>query len=133
MIYWFAFIVLELRRNYLIIERDKKRPNYLGSFIFRAFCWLVCTVLTYKEKFDPAVIGVVAYIPYVVFCITSFWVLFSPILALSRKKKQWWKYRGKNSGWLSKLPGYIYWPLKGIALLIFLYLLFNPSKLFIWL
>src|SRR3546814_12647066 len=84
MIYLFLFIILELARNYVLIEKRKIRPNYPGSFVLRAFFGLLCIILTY-EDFDPLVNGL-DYWPFVVFECTSFWLLFDPILNLARKK-----------------------------------------------
>ena len=114
MIYWFLFIPLEVYRNYFLIEKRKVRPNYLHSFIFRAFFGLLCLILTYPYTFDPVVNGL-EYWPFVVFECSSFWLLFDPTLNVIRGKPVF--YKGKTSCWLDSLNHIIYWTLKVCALI----------------
>lgn len=125
MIYWFLFILLEVLRNYVIIEKRRIRPNYGGSFCLRAFFGAVCLIIA-NPDFDPLVNGR-EYWPFVVFECTSFWLLFDPLLNLSRKKPLW--YKGKNSGWLDKLPVGVYWSLKILALIGSIFAISNLTKL----
>lgn len=111
MIYWLTFILLEVYRNYVLIEKRRIRPNYGGSFVFRAFFGLLCLILA-NPDFDPLVNGL-DYWPFVVFECTSFWLLFDPLLNITRKKPL--GYRGKTSGWLDSLNPLIYWVLKALA------------------
>jgi hypothetical protein len=112
MIYWLLFIILEIRRHYVIVEIDKERPNYLASFGMRAFFGFVGVCIMYPYV-DPVMEIYKAWV-YVLFQLTSFWILFDLGLNLYRQKP--WYHKGKNSGWLDKLPVPIYWSCKAIAL-----------------
>lgn len=117
MIYWFLFIIFEIYRNYRIIEVLKERPDYLGSFGVRFFFGLLCLILTYRDH-DP-IANILDHIPYIIFQLTSFWILFDIGLNLVRKKPL--GYKGKDSGWLDKLPLAYYWLLKTVALITMIY------------
>lgn len=117
MIYWILFILLEIRRNYVIIEIDKERPNYLHSFGFRAFFAFLGICITYPH-YDP-IMEIYKVWPYIVFQLSSFWILFDLGLNISRGKEL--LYKGKNSGLLDRLPIGIYATLKLIVLGIMLY------------
>lgn len=112
MYYWLAFIILEIWRNYVLIEKRHIHPNYAGSFTVRAFFGLLCLILA-NPSFDPLVNGL-DYLPFIAFECTSFWLLFDPILNLTRGKPI--GYKGANSGYLDRLPKWAYWSLKLIAL-----------------
>lgn len=115
MIYWLIFISLELWRNYYLIEKQKIKPDYGGSFIFRAFFGMVCLIIA-NPYFDPAgnPLTILQALPFAVFQLSSFYLLFDPILNLLRGKK--WDYKGKDSGWLDKLPIGFYYALKIVCL-----------------
>lgn len=120
MIYWIGFIGLEIFRNYYLIVKKHERPNYAGSFMFRAFFGLVGIAIMYPE-FDPLGDYRTLYgaLPALIFEVTSFYLLFDPILNWSRKLP--WDYQGKNSGWIDKLGKKWYYVFK-IACLIWLIL-----------
>lgn len=102
MIYWFLFIGLEIYRNYFLIEKRRMKPSYLDSFIFRAFFGMICLFIMYRG-FDPLgdYTTIWKAIPIVAFEVSSFYLLFDPILNLLRGKPI--LYRGKSSGWLDSL------------------------------
>lgn len=122
MLYWIIAIGIEVCRNYYLIEKLKERPNYLTSFGIRCFLGLLAIILTFGDQFDPVVTGIKDYIPYIIFQVTSFWLLFDIFLNLSRDRPI--GYKGKNSGWLDKLPTAYYWLFKGIALITMIYTIF---------
>lgn len=124
MIFWIVFISLELLRNYILIEKRKINPNYLGSFMFRAFFGLVGIPLMYPE-FDPLGGAFWGAIPAVAFEVSSFYLLFDPILNKLRGKH--WLYRGKSSGWLDKLGLPFY-----ITLKVFTFIILILSVCAIW-
>ena len=118
MIFWIIFIILEIIRNYILIEKKKIRPNYAGSFIWRAFFGLVCYILAHRGYVDP-IVNIVNNIPFIIWQLTSFWIFFDIGLNLSRGKPI--GYKGKTSGWLDRLPVAYYWLFKVIALIIMVY------------
>lgn len=114
---WLLFILAEVLRNYILIEKYKTRPDYVKSFLIRGIAAIThASLVMGVENWSEAV-------PVLLFQTTSFWLLFDPALNLLRGKEL--MYRGKNSGWLDKLPVKIYWSLKFIALITFLILLTN--------
>lgn len=117
MIVWFIFIAFEIARNWYIIERSKARPNYLISFIFRGMAAIAHGIMLDVSNPDE-------WWPVLIFQVTSFFVLFSPILNIIRGKD--FDYLGETSGWLDKIglkrPA-IYWSAYGICLFIFIYFL----------
>lgn len=91
---WVAFIVLEMLRNYIIIEEMHTRPNYLVSFILRGMISIFHGVL-----FDCQ--DILQYGVLLLFQCTSFFVVFGPLLNKARGKEFW--YLGEDSGWLDDL------------------------------
>ena len=121
MIYWLIFIALEIARHYRIIEVKKERPSYISSFFFRAFFAIVCLALTY-DTFDPFV-NFFEFTPYMIFQLTSFWILFDLGLNLVRRKPI--LYNGENSGWLDDVDEVFsiqaYYLLKLVAIITMFY------------
>lgn len=115
MIFWLLFISLELYRNYFLIEKKKVKPDYMGSFCYRVFFGAVCLIIA-NPNFDPAgdPFTIIQALPFFIFQLSSFYLLFDPLLNLLRGKK--WNYRGEDSGWLDKLPLWAYYALKVICL-----------------
>lgn len=123
---WFVFILAETFRNYYIIEVKKLRPDYFQSFVIRSmFAILHCSlVIEEQEYWHFTTFEIIQYIiPFFIFYLTSFFWFFTFMLNIARKKP--WFYRGKNSGFLSRLSDNIYYPLYGIS---FIY-----TVLFLWL
>lgn len=113
MIYWITFIGLAIWYNWYKITVRGVKPTYFNSNWARGVFGLMCLVLTYKETFDPLVNGL-DYLPFIAFECTSFWLLFDPILNLTRGKPI--GYKGASSGYLDRLPKWAYWILKAVAL-----------------
>jgi hypothetical protein len=114
MIIWLIIILLEAYRNWHIIEVQKFRPNYLQSFILRGIVAIFHGI--YMGVTEPA-----NWYPVLIFQVSSFWLLFDLTLNVLRGKSIF--YKGKNSGWLDKLPLSIYWTLKAIVLISLIYIL----------
>lgn len=98
---WLIFIEFDVWRNWFIIEKEQRRPNYLNSFFIRlglAILYLSIMVLydDFLVKSIYHIISVVVFIP------TSFWVIFDPSLNIIRGKRGFF-YKGENSGWLDKI------------------------------
>ena len=123
MIYWFSFIALELLRNYVLIEKRKTKPDYLDSFVLRSFFGLVGIPIMHPE-FDPLgdYTTIWQAIPIVCFEVSSFYLLFDPILNKLRGKPA--LYRGKASGYLDSLGLPYYITLKVFTLIILILCLF---------
>lgn len=109
---WLLFIAWEVRRNYRIIEVHKESPDYLNSFFVRAFFGLVALALM-SGDYDPFMEWYHS-LPIVTYEVTSFYLVFDVWLNVRRGKA--WNYRGKNSGWLDKLPIHFYYVLKVVCL-----------------
>jgi hypothetical protein len=88
---WLLFIILEIVRNYYLIEIVLRSPDYKYSFFFRAFVAFFHAVLFNLQV--PA-----DWWPVLIFQLTSFWILFSPLLNILRDRPFW--YLGKKSGWI---------------------------------
>lgn len=88
---WFSLIPAEVLRNYYIIEVDKTKPNYLQSFILRGFIALIHAIL-----FNPQ--NIIEWLPILVFQLSSFFVIFSPLLNKLRNEEFF--YLGKESGFI---------------------------------
>jgi hypothetical protein len=100
LIIWFAFILLEVWRNYYIIEVQKKHPNYLKSAGIRIVSGIAYLFLW------PC--HVVLLIDLCVFMLTSFWLWFPAVLNLSRGRELF--YLGNKSGYLD--PWFLKHPLQ---------------------
>lgn len=115
---WLAYIIAEIFIHYYIIEIKKKRPFYLHFFLQRGIMAILHGVLYLWLCFERYGIETVMkdYLPLFLFQVTSFWLLFDLGLNLIRGKE--WRHKGKNSGWLDKIPFKLYWGLKIIAFTI---------------
>ena len=102
MIWWIGYIAFDLWRNWHRTVKVKKSPDYLGNFMYRAFFGLVFIFIIYPD-FAPFWDNSTIWwaIPVVAFEVSSFYLLFDPILNKLRGKH--WLYRGKKSGWIDKL------------------------------
>ena len=113
---WLGFIWIEILRNYTLIEIDKEKPNYLHSFVIRAFAGIVCIAFMNPE-FDPgSLVSWWQSYPSLIFEVSSFYLVFDPALNLWRGKG--WDYQGKQSGWLDKLGKPYYYALKIMCVIL---------------
>lgn len=115
-ILWLSFIPFEVFRNYRWIEIKKKRPAYFNFAVVRITAGLACLVIMYPH-FDPlgnwwSVLGAV---PYVIFEISSFYLVFDSWLNIKRGKK--WFYKGEDSGILDDMPYWAYYIMKILCLI----------------
>jgi len=113
---WLLYILAEVAIHYYIIEVKKQRPFYLHFFLQRGIASIVHGVLLDVQNMSE-------YLPLLALQVTSFWILFDLGLNISRGKP--WHYKGKNSGYIDRLPNTIYWTLKIIALCTMLILSVN--------
>lgn len=111
MIVWFIFITLEAYRNWHVIEVQKSRPDYLQSFVIRGMAAVLHGI--FMGVTEPS-----NWYPVLIFQVTSFWILFDPLLNIMRNKPLLYLGDPKkgSSGWLDRLPILVYWILKLIAL-----------------
>lgn len=121
MITWLLFISAELLRNLYYIAGKKVSPDYDGSVIIRVFFGVV---VLFKENpyLDPvgSSFTLLPALPFAVWQIASFYLLFDPILNIVRGKK--WNHRGENSGkFFDKLPLPVWYGLKIVTLGLFIY------------
>lgn len=121
---WLAFILLvEVPRNWFIIERKRVRPNYGKSFVFRAIAGLALTSYALPLQWNtPFIEALHLVVPYVFELCAWFFVVFSPVLNVFRKKHL--LYLGTESGWLDQLGTgdypQVYWILYGMSLMYIL-------------
>jgi hypothetical protein len=106
---WLIYIIAEILIHYWWIEIKKSRPNYFVVFIIRGIAAII-----YGAYID--VQNLTEWLPVITMQVCSFWILFDLGLNLLRNKPI--LYKGKNSGWLDKLPNSIYYTLKIICLII---------------
>jgi len=111
MIYlWLLFILLDVYRNWYMIEKKKTKPIYLQSFTIRGMAAILHGILMDVENIDE-------WTPLLFFQLSSFWVIFDLSLNLLRKKSVF--HVGKANlidKYLGTIPE-IYWTLKAIALI----------------
>jgi len=113
LILWIVLIWLEVERNYHLIEKEKEKPDYLHSFGVRAFLGILG--LVFMCKHDPFLEWELT-VPYFVYEVTSFYLIFDLWLNLKRGKPL--DYQGKQSGWLDKLGKPFYYTLKILCLVL---------------
>ena len=108
---WVAYILLDAGANFLTIEINKDRPNYLIMAVIRGIAFVLYGVYLWDFQADWW------YFNIFIFCTTSFWLLFDIFLNRLRRKSIF--HIGKNSGWIDRFgtryPA-IYWACKVIAL-----------------
>ena len=90
---WIFFIVVHAVVDYREIEYHNSKPNYLVSFIIRGIAAILHGIMMDVTKPEE-------WWPILIFQVTSFWVLFSPILNLLRGKP--FLYLGEDSGWIDR-------------------------------
>jgi hypothetical protein len=117
---WLFFIKYEVWRNYTLIEVEKERPNYLASAGIRTFLGAVCLAIMFPDLNIEQWNGWLAAWPYVVFEISTFYLLFDPWL--NNKRGLEWNYRGQHSGWFfDRIHLVGYYTMKVLCLIGFLY------------
>lgn len=121
---WFLFILFEVGIHLLWIECFKKRPRYDIVRVWR-FGWGCAFLFWYHPEFDPLgdVTTIFPAATYFIFQVSSFYLLFDPLLNLVREKPI--DYRGKESGFLDpRLSRRNWWILKGACLVVMVLTLF---------
>lgn len=91
---WLAYIAVDVWTNYVIIEKNDSRPNYLLMNIVRGCVFIVYGAFIWDTQADLRTLYIF------IFCTTSFWILFDISLNLSRGKHI--LYLGKESGWVDR-------------------------------
>lgn len=97
---WISYVINEAFRNYIIIrggvwptEKPAQRPDYTLSFILRGMASILHGFLFEVEE-------TIEYLPILIFQVTTFLVIFNPLLNRIRGFDFW--YLGRNSGWIDK-------------------------------
>lgn len=106
---WLLFIVLDIVRNYYMIEKEKESPVYLVSFFIRFWAWLLIGIYLNVTSEN--------WFTYTTIATTSFWLIFD--IGLNAVRKEPFKYVGKHSGWIDRYVGskpWLYWTFKVVAL-----------------
>ena len=117
MIYWLSYIASCIAYNWYRIEKRGIEPTYFNSNWARGVFGIVGLVITYPY-FDPLgdYTTIWKAMPVVGYEMSSFYLLFDPILNILRGKPV--LYRGKTSGYLDKLGTTYYITLKVFTLII---------------
>jgi len=93
---WIVFVLGVAVYHYYLIEVRQERPNYFLWFVIKAMAAIIHGI--FFDPYGPE--DYVTWLPVLIFQVTSFWVIFSPVLNLMRGLSFW--YLGKNSGWIDK-------------------------------
>jgi hypothetical protein len=105
MILWLLYIITEAYIQYNLIKIGWK-PNYIQLFLIRGvFAILHGAFIDVANWYEGGIL--------IGFQLCSFWILFDLILNKLRGKV--WDYKGKDSGWLDKIPYTYYYILKLLA------------------
>lgn len=121
---WLAFILLvEVPRNWFIIERKRQRPNYGKSFTLRAIAGLVLMAYSLPLQWNtPFIEAMHLVVPYTFELCAWFFVVFPVVLNIFRKKELF--HLGSESGWLDQIGTgdypQVYWILYGMCLMYLL-------------
>ena len=91
---WLLYIAADVVVNYYIIEEKKSRPNYIILFIARGGAFMLYASLVWGFQYE------IWYSNIVLYCLTSFWLVFDLSLNLSRGKHA--LYIGPTSGWIDR-------------------------------
>lgn len=115
LILWPLYILLDAIVNWWWIEKEKSVPNYLVLTIVRGWFFILI----------GAAVGVTpeSFPGFLLYCTTSFWVLFDPVFNKFRSKPFF--YLGENStiDQLGKKYPLPFWVLKTVSLIYFLFYL----------
>lgn len=122
MIYWLLYVLLEARIQAYLIDKKGWKPIYIQLFLIRGiialfFGYFILNVSTYQQLAINTI-----------FQASSFWIFFDIFINYFRHKP--FLYKGKNSGWLDKLPYSIYIPGKIIALIVMIVSFIIGLKIF---
>lgn len=119
---WLVYIGVDVWTNYVIIEKNDSRPNYLLMNIVRGVAFILYGRFFWDLSLDLQALYVFLY------CTTSFWILFD--IGLNRARRKHPLYIGQHSGWIDqygfKYPA-IYYLGKVIALAA---LIFSIAKIY---
>jgi fatty acid desaturase len=113
MLQWIAWILIDIVANWYWIEKRKKVPNYVALTIIRGWAFIAAGISIGLEP--------IGFIPFLVYCLWSFWVFFDLGLNIMRGKK--WNYLGENSftDSIGKEHPTLYWVSKVVGAVITLY------------
>lgn len=113
---WAVYIAADVWCNFYIIEQINSRPDYLKLNIIRGVAFVLYGRFVWDLSLDLHALYILVY------CTTSFWLLFDIFLNLSRGKHL--LYIGKDSGYIDqygfKYPA-IYYLGKLVALFVLTY------------
>lgn len=90
---WVLFVIIVSAIHYIIIEVYNRTPFYLGWFVAKGMAAILNGIM-----FDPK--NVSEWLPILAFQITSFWVIFNPLLNKMRGLSFW--HLGTDSGLIDK-------------------------------
>jgi hypothetical protein len=122
LIIWQLYVSFDVWINYRIIEVNDSRPNYLLMNIVRGVAFVLYGRFVWDLSLDMEAFIILVY------CTTSFWLLFD--IGLNRARKKHPLYIGQHSGWIDqygfKYPA-LYYLGKAVALAA---LIFSIAKIY---
>ena len=109
---WFIYIFLEAKIQHHLIEYRKWKPNYLQLFIIRGMAGIIHGILIDVGSLSHVAGNLHEFqlwqikqgLTLILFQTTTFWIFFD--LTLNYLRNRPIDYRGKFSGWLDRMP---YW------------------------
>lgn len=103
-IIWQILILVEVFRNYYIIEKLKKRPDYLISNVYRIITLGIVNII-YASITTSGIVS----IEFVLFQMFSFGAEFDPLLNFLRKKPLVY-VNTTNPSWFDRILGKLSYP-----------------------
>lgn len=113
---WILIVVLTTFIHYWMISRNVK-PIYLQWFVIRAIAAILHAILADVSNVNLTLEGMIDYWPLFFFQISSYYLIFDPLL--NRLRGLTWIYKGKDSGWMDKLPHKWYIAVKILCIVVF--------------
>jgi hypothetical protein len=106
LIIWLLLVVIITFIHHYIIEVMDTRPIYTQWWIIRGMAAIFHASFSDAVNIDWNLYAMIDYWPMLIFQVCSYYLIFDPFLNKLRKLS--WRYRGKNSGWMDRLPFGLY-------------------------
>lgn len=99
---WLLLVIIIAFIHHYIIETMDTRPIYAQWWIIRGFAAIIHAVFSDAVNIDWTIEAMVDYWPMLAFQVCSYYLIFDPFLNKLRKLPA--IYRGKDSGWMDRMP-----------------------------
>lgn len=104
LITWLLLVIIITFIHHYIIEVNESRPIYMQWRIIKGFLAITHGAFSDAVNIEWSIEVLVDYWPLLIFQLCSFYLIFDPLLAKLRKLPRPFLYRGKDSGWMDRLP-----------------------------